>query len=87
MTRGELMTPSNHECCPVHVEFSKRLDDRWGNHLDLHRQREEEICDKIERIFTIIGSLDRKLNWILGAAAIGVPALQFIFHLISRSNP
>jgi len=80
--------PSNHECCPVHVEFSKRLDDRWDNHQQAHRQREEEMCDKIERIFATIANLDRKLNWILGGAAIGIPALQLILHLMSqRGHP
>jgi len=75
-------------CCPVHAEFAKRLDDRWDNHQQAHRQREEEMCDKIERIFATIANLDRKLNWILGGAAIGIPALQLILHLMSqRGHP
>jgi len=77
-----------NECCQVHAEFSKRIDDRWNNHLDLHRQREDEICDKIELIFGMISSMERKLNWLVGAAAIAIPAMQLILHLINqRGHP
>lgn len=84
----DALMPPPSECCPVHAEFAKRIDDRWDNHIDTHRQREEEMCDKIERIFATIANLDRKLNWILGGAAIGIPALQLILHLMSqRGHP
>ena len=78
--------PPPSECCPVHAEFAKRIDDRWDTHQADHRQREEEMCDKIERIFGMIANLDRKLNWILGGAAIGIPALQLILHLMSTKG-
>jgi hypothetical protein len=74
------MVKQGGEKRPVHDEFTRRIDERWVEHTKHQIGVNGTLFDRIERI-------NSKLNWILGAMAVGLPLMQIIFHLLWRGKP
>lgn len=68
MTQPAALTQCSHDCCPIHPEFSKRLDDRWDSHLETHDRERNEICKKFDSVFERFDKLNIKVSVMMGGA-------------------
>lgn len=75
------MTPRPEQCA-VHTEFSKRLDDRWGEHLEKHEQDRLDVCKKIDLLFDMHHRIEARINWMLGGIACGVFVVQVLINFM-----
>lgn len=86
-SNGEMMAPTScDDRCSLHPEFSRRLDERWKEHLDQHANSREELCGKLTRMQERLERLDRKISWMAGAIAVGMPLMQLLFHTILKGK-
>lgn len=77
------MTPRDQ--CASHIEFTRRIDDRWKDHREEHESYKDDICAKFESLFKGQNELIKKTNWILGVLfALGPLLLMFVTILISH---
>jgi hypothetical protein len=70
--------------CAAHAEFSKRLDDRWDEHLEGHDRERGELCKKIDQIFDLHRRLESRINWLLGGLAACVFGVQLAINLFKH---
>jgi hypothetical protein len=74
------MVKQGGERCPVHDEFTRRIDERWVEHTRHQVGVNSVLFERVEKI-------NSKLSWVLGAIAVGIPLMQIIFHLIWKGKP
>lgn len=72
------------ESCAAHIEFAKRIDDRWDDHLEGHDRERGEMCRKMDKLFDLHRRLENRINWILGGLSAGVFVAQIAFNLIMK---
>jgi len=71
------MPPQNLEgTCAIHCTVEKRNDEKW---------QAQDVTNR--DLFSKMNSLHAKMNWVLGAVAVGWPLILVIIHLLSKVKP
>jgi hypothetical protein len=78
---------SERNQCAVHAEFSRRLDNRWDEHLEGHDRERSDICKKIDLLFDLHRRLESRINWLLGGMGAGAFAVQILLNYVRGHQP
>ena len=60
--------------CAIHCEVERRHDEKFTEQAQTNRD-----------LFAKVNSINAKMNWVLGAVAVGWPLILVIIHLLTKA--